>query len=96
MSSGIASLPRSWSRLAVRIRSSSPFGRSTARPSATDASAIIVDGLPDQASRPASAAISASCAASIADRPTSSARERASELIGARRTVPSSPVSRNT
>ena len=46
ISSGMASLPRSWSRLAVRIRSSSPSGRSIARASATDASAISVEGLP--------------------------------------------------
>ena len=35
ISSGIASLPRSWSRLAVRMRSSSPCGRSIARASAS-------------------------------------------------------------
>ena len=48
----------------MRIRSSSPSGRSMARAMATEASAIIVDGLPAHAGRPASVAISASWAAS--------------------------------
>ena len=82
----------------------SPCGSAPARPragrwrgrSATEASAIIVDGLPAHAGRPASVAISASWAAAIAALPTSIARTRASAVIGARRIVPSSPVSRNT
>ena len=97
MSSGIASLPRSWSRLAVRIRSSSPLGRSDGPPERHG-------GLGDHRrrlagpgrSRPASAVIRASWAASIAARPDVEGPRPGLGAIGARRTVPSSPVSRKT
>ena len=75
--------------LAARAGRSRARGRRTPRRSASTACP------PTTAGRRASRS-SASWEATMASRPTSSARLRASAAIGARRIVPSSPVSRNT
>ena len=96
IASGMASLPRSWRRLATRMRSSSgPSGRAHGR-ARSPHSAIIDDGLPVQPARSPRAAVRDSVAAPMAARPTSTARSRALGAMAARLMRPSSSISWNT